>query len=48
MTQTQLVKTLAESCELSNRVARQFLENLAIGLGDGSCITYQQALWMER
>ena len=29
MTQTQLVKTLAESCELSNRVARQFLENLA-------------------
>jgi DNA-binding protein HU-beta len=29
MTQTQLVRTLAESCELSNRVARQFLENLA-------------------
>jgi DNA-binding protein HU-beta len=29
MTQTQLVKTLAESCELSNRVAKQFLENLA-------------------
>ena len=29
MTQTQLVKTLAESCELSNRAVRQFLENLA-------------------
>jgi DNA-binding protein HU-beta len=29
MTQTQLVRTMAESCELSNRVARQFLENLA-------------------
>jgi DNA-binding protein HU-beta len=29
MTQTQLVRILAESCELSNRVARQFLENLA-------------------
>jgi DNA-binding protein HU-beta len=29
MTQTQLVRAMAESCELSNRVARQFLENLA-------------------
>src|ERR1019366_7688792 len=29
MTQTQLVKTMAESCELTNRVARQFRENLA-------------------
>ena len=29
MTQTQLVRALAESCELSNKVARQFLENLA-------------------
>jgi hypothetical protein len=28
MTQTQLVRTLAESCELSNKVARQFLEHL--------------------
>lgn len=29
LTQTQLVRALAESCELSNKVARQFLENLA-------------------
>ena len=29
MTQTQLVRALAESCDLSNKVARQFLENLA-------------------
>ena len=29
MTQTQLVQAMAESCELSNRVAKLFLENLA-------------------
>jgi len=29
MTQTQLVRALAESCELSNKVARQLLEHLA-------------------
>ena len=29
MTQTQLVRKLAESCEVSNKVARQFLDTLA-------------------
>lgn len=29
MTQTQLIRHLAEGCELSNKVARQFLEALA-------------------
>jgi DNA-binding protein HU-beta len=29
MTQTQLVRTLAESCEVNNKVARQFLECLS-------------------
>ena len=29
MTQTQLVRHLAERCELSNKVARQFLDELA-------------------
>ena len=29
MTQTQLVRSLAESCEVSNKVARAFLDNLA-------------------
>ena len=29
MTQTQLVRSLAESCEVSNVAARGFLENLA-------------------
>ena len=29
MTQTQLIRHLAESCQLSNKVARQFLETLA-------------------
>ena len=29
MTQTQLLRHLAESCQLSNKVARQFLETLA-------------------
>ena len=29
MTQTQLIRHLAESCQLSNEVARQFLETLA-------------------
>jgi DNA-binding protein HU-beta len=29
MTQTQLVKELAETCELNNKVARQFLECFA-------------------
>ncbi len=29
MTQTQLVRHLAERCELTNRVARQFLDELA-------------------
>jgi DNA-binding protein HU-beta len=29
VTQTQLVRAMAEGCELSNRVAREFLENLA-------------------
>jgi DNA-binding protein HU-beta len=29
MTQTQLVKTLAQSCELSNKVSKQVLETLA-------------------
>ena len=28
MTQTQLVRTLAESCETNNKTARQFLESL--------------------
>ena len=28
MTQTQLVRKLAESCEVSNKVARQFLDTL--------------------
>jgi DNA-binding protein HU-beta len=29
MTQTQLVRSLAESCEVNNKVARQFLDTLA-------------------
>ena len=29
MTQTQLLRHLAESCQLSNTVARQFMETLA-------------------
>ncbi|HTS64792.1 MAG TPA: HU family DNA-binding protein [Candidatus Acidoferrales bacterium] len=29
MTQTQLVRALAEKCEVSNKVAKGFLENLA-------------------
>ena len=29
MTQTQLIRLLAERCELSNKVARQFMETLA-------------------
>ena len=29
MTQTQLVKELAETCELNNKVARQFLDSFA-------------------
>jgi DNA-binding protein HU-beta len=29
MTQTQLVRTLAENCEVNNKVARQFLECLS-------------------
>ena len=29
MTQAELVRTLAKSCELSNRASREFLENLA-------------------
>src|SRR6185295_20299383 len=29
MTQTQLVRKLAETCEVSNKVARQFLDSLA-------------------
>jgi DNA-binding protein HU-beta len=29
MTQTQLVRSLAETCEVSNKVARAFLDNLA-------------------
>ena len=29
MTQTQLIQYLAESCQLSNKVVRQFLETLA-------------------
>ena len=29
MTQTQLVRQLAESCEVNNKVARQFLDELA-------------------
>ena len=29
MTQTQLVRHLAERCELSNKVARQFLDEMA-------------------
>src|SRR5258708_13032641 len=29
MTQTQLVRKLAETCEVSNKVARQFLDTLA-------------------
>ncbi len=29
MTQTQLIRHLAESCQLSNKVARQFMETLA-------------------
>jgi len=29
MTQTQLVRTLAEGCEVNNKVARQFLDSLA-------------------
>lgn len=29
MTQTQLVRRLAERCELNNKVARQFLDELA-------------------
>ena len=29
MTQTQLVRSLAESCEVNNKVARQFLDSLS-------------------
>src|ERR1017187_5248111 len=29
MTQTQLVRTLAETCEVNNKVARQFLDTLS-------------------
>jgi DNA-binding protein HU-beta len=29
MTQTQLVRTVAETCEVSNKVAREFLDNLS-------------------
>jgi DNA-binding protein HU-beta len=29
MTQTQLVRTLAEGCEVNNKVARQFLDTLS-------------------
>ena len=29
MTQTQLVRGIAESCEVNNKVARQFLDSLA-------------------
>ena len=29
MTQTQLIRNLAESCQLSNKVTRQFMETLA-------------------
>ncbi len=29
MTQTQLVKSLAEGCEVSNKIARAFLDNMA-------------------
>ena len=29
MTQTQLIRQLAESCEVNNKVARGFIENLA-------------------
>ena len=29
MTQTQLVRTLAEKCEVNNKVARQFLDTLS-------------------
>ena len=29
MTQTQLIKTLAENCEISNKTAKQVLESLA-------------------
>ena len=29
MTQTQLIRHLAESCQLSNKAARQFMETLA-------------------
>jgi len=29
MTQTQLVRNLAESCEVNNKVARQFVDSLA-------------------
>jgi DNA-binding protein HU-beta len=29
MTQTQLVRSLAEKCEVNNKVARQFLEELS-------------------
>jgi DNA-binding protein HU-beta len=29
MTQTQLVRLLAETCEVSNKVAREFLDKLA-------------------
>ena len=36
MTQTQLVRSLAESCEVNNKTARGFLDNLstmAIAIG---------------
>jgi len=29
LTQTQLVRSLAESCEVNNKVARQFLDSLS-------------------
>jgi len=29
MTQTQLIRQMAESCEVNNKVARGFIENLA-------------------
>jgi DNA-binding protein HU-beta len=29
MTQTQLVRSLAENCEVNNKVARQFIESLS-------------------
>ena len=34
MTQTQLIRHLAESCQLSNKVARQFMETALLQKSD--------------